>query len=125
MTRGVDSAPSGREGPVRTCVGCRERAAKAELLRLVVDLAARTGDEPVRVVPDPAGRRPGRGAHVHPRPECLDLAVRRRAFARAFRLAGPFDVGEVRRVVGQQVGPTPSQQSRSTPEGGDEAMSAR
>ena len=123
MTRGVDSSPSGREGPVRTCVGCRERAAKAELLRLAVDLATRSGDEPVRVVPDPAGRRPGRGAHVHPRPECLDLAVRRRAFARAFRLAGPFGVDEVRRVVEQQ--PSPTSAVPFDPEGGDEAMSAR
>ncbi|HSV37410.1 MAG TPA: YlxR family protein [Nocardioidaceae bacterium] len=68
---------SAQQGPVRTCVGCRERAPKKELLRVVA------GDG--TLVPDPAGRAPGRGAHVHPTPECLALALRRRAFVRALR----------------------------------------
>ena len=37
------------------------------------------------VVPDPSGTAPGRGAHLHPTPECLALAERKRAFARALR----------------------------------------
>ena len=78
--------------PVRTCVGCREKAAKSVLLRVVVDA---TG--PVRsVVPDERGSRPGRGAHVHATFTCLALADRRRAFPRAFRLEGPLDTTEVR-----------------------------
>jgi len=40
------------------------------------------------VVPDPEGTAPGRGAHLHPTIECYELAVRRRAFARALRRAG-------------------------------------
>lgn len=39
------------------------------------------------VVPDPEGIAPGRGAHLHPTTGCYDLAVRRRAFSRALRLA--------------------------------------
>jgi len=69
---------SAQQGPVRTCVGCRERAPKQELLRVVA------GDG--TLVPDPAGRAPGRGAHLHPTPECLALALRRRAFVRALRV---------------------------------------
>ncbi|AWL40894.1 MULTISPECIES: YlxR family protein [Streptomyces] len=80
-----------RACPERTCVGCRERAAKSELLRTVVD----EGD----VVPDPRGTLPGRGAYVHPAPVCLDLAVRRRAFPRAFKAKGPFDTAALRRFV--------------------------
>ena len=49
--------------PVRTCVGCRKRAPVNDLLRVVV----RTGV----LVPDPRRRLPGRGASVHPTPECL------------------------------------------------------
>ena len=64
--------------PERSCVGCRERAPKAELLRLV-----RSGDG-VRV--DPLGRAPGRGAYVHRDPGCVDAAVRRRALAGALRV---------------------------------------
>ena len=74
--------------PQRTCVGCRTRAARVELLRLVVVEGS--------VTPDPAGRLPGRGAYLHPDPGCLDLALRRRAFPRAFRLPGPLDAGPVR-----------------------------
>jgi uncharacterized protein len=70
--------------PVRTCVGCRERAAKSSLLRLVT-----SGDD---VIPDPQARMPGRGAYLHPSMECLELARRRRAFPRALRATGPLAV---------------------------------
>ena len=72
-------------------MGCRERAAKNELLRIVAD-----GDA---CVPDPRGTLPGRGAYVHPVPDCLDLAVRRRAFPRAFKAKGPFDAAALQRFV--------------------------
>ena len=80
--------PEVRARPQRTCVGCRVRAAKAELLRLVVVDGS--------VTSDPTKRSPGRGAHLHPDPGCLDLALRRRAFPRAFRLPGPLDSDPVR-----------------------------
>ena len=86
-------------GTVRTCVGCQVRAAKSGLLRLVV-----IGNQ---VVPDHRGQLPGRGAYLHPGPRCLELAMRRRAFPRAFRRPGPLDVGplahnlEVWRQAGQ------------------------
>ncbi|WP_166351642.1 YlxR family protein [Phytoactinopolyspora limicola] len=79
--------------PIRTCVGCRDRAEKQELLRVVVDGSGPTPG----LVPDPEGRLPGRGAYIHPRPGCLDTATRRRAFARAFRQRGPLDASVVRR----------------------------
>lgn len=72
-------------------MGCRERAAKSELLRIVADEDA--------CVPDPRGTLPGRGAYVHPVSVCLDLAVRRRAFPRAFKAKGPFDTAAVQRFV--------------------------
>jgi predicted RNA-binding protein YlxR (DUF448 family) len=74
--------------PVRTCVGCRQRAAAGELLRVV----ARDG----AVVPDPRNREPGRGAHLHPVAACLDLAEKRRAFPRALRVPAPLDATAVR-----------------------------
>ena len=73
------------DGPVRTCVGCRKRAAKRELLRVTV--GSDVYGHPA-VVPDPEGTAPGRGAHLHPTVECFELAVRRRAFARALRYLG-------------------------------------
>ncbi|MEP6464076.1 MAG: YlxR family protein [Frankiaceae bacterium] len=88
---GVDSATARRPGPVRTCVGCRKRGSKAEFVRVVV----------VRnqLVPDLRGRLPGRGAHIHPDPGCLDLAERRQAFSRALRRPGPWQTAAVRQAV--------------------------
>ncbi|MGW0390208.1 YlxR family protein [Streptomyces sp. NPDC003042] len=88
-----------RACPERTCVGCRERAAKSDLLRIVA-----IGDE---CVPDPRGTLPGRGAYVHPAVVCLDQAVRRRAFPRALRSAGVLDTTELRRTVAAEAGATP------------------
>ncbi|MCF6526251.1 YlxR family protein [Streptomyces sp. JJ36] len=76
-----------RACPQRTCVGCREQSGKAELLRVVL-----VGG---RCVPDHRGTLPGRGAYVHPRQSCVDTAVRRRAFQRAFRAPGPLDTAEL------------------------------
>ncbi|GAB4007961.1 hypothetical protein GCM10028772_21130 [Nocardioides ultimimeridianus] len=73
-------------GPVRTCIGCRARAAKRELLRVTVGSDPTTGTP--AVVPDPDATAPGRGAHLHPTSACYDLAVRRKAFARALRVTG-------------------------------------
>ncbi|HEY9374096.1 YlxR family protein [Streptomyces sp.] len=73
--------------PERTCVGCRERAAKSDLLRIVAVEGV--------CVPDHRGTLPGRGAYLHPASVCLDLAVRRRAFPRAFKVPGPLDTAEL------------------------------
>jgi predicted RNA-binding protein YlxR (DUF448 family) len=68
------------EGPVRTCIGCRKRATKRELLRVI---AGSDAHGHAVVVPDPDGTASGRGAHLHPTSGCYDLAVRRKAFSRA------------------------------------------
>ncbi|WP_312856295.1 YlxR family protein [Nocardioides pelophilus] len=80
--RNISTSPddSLAEGPVRTCIGCRKRATKRELLRVIA--GSDTHGHPV-VVPDPDGTAPGRGAHLHPSLGCYDLAVRRKAFSRA------------------------------------------
>ena len=86
------SAPLTSTDPVRTCVGCRKRAAKRELLRVT---AGSDAHGLAAVVPDPGGTAPGRGAHLHPTAECYDLAVRRRAFTRALRHEGGLSTAPV------------------------------
>jgi uncharacterized protein len=112
-----------RASPVRTCVGCRSRAPAAQLLRVVaIDVeppGQNNGMAVLRIVPDTTRRRPGRGAHIHPDPTCLELAVRRRAFGRALRLTGVVDAGLLAEHIGRlgkPVGgnPTPDQQGRTT-----------
>lgn len=77
------------DGPLRTCIGCRKAVAQAELLRVVAIDGVLTAD--------PTRRLGGRGAYVHPRVQCLDLAERKRAFGRALRLAAaPSGLTELR-----------------------------
>ena len=73
--------------PVRTCLGCRQRAPQSSLVRVV----ARDG----RIVSDLAKRLPGRGAWLHPDPKCTETAVRRNAFGRALRVNGVLDTAEL------------------------------
>ena len=77
----------GQAAPVRTCIGCGERAAKSDLLRVVA-----AGDE---IIPDVTFRLPGRGAYLHPSLACLERAERRKAISRALRLAVALPAGKV------------------------------
>ncbi len=69
--------------PVRTCIGCRGREDHTKLVRLALDGVAGSRS----VLPDWRRRMPGRGAWLHPDDACLQAAVRRGAFNRAFRAA--------------------------------------
>ncbi|MET0735280.1 MAG: YlxR family protein [Microbacterium sp.] len=69
--------------PVRTCVGCRARALRSDLLRVIAVDSALVFDERKSM--------PGRGAWVHETTECMDAAIRRRAFVRALRVSGQLD----------------------------------
>ncbi|HSZ06626.1 MAG TPA: YlxR family protein [Solirubrobacteraceae bacterium] len=76
--------------PRRRCVGCGRIAPKSELLRLAADP---DGERPPRrVLLDPAGEMPGRGAYLCrgqgpalADPACLERATRRGGIARALR----------------------------------------
>ena len=84
--------------PVRTCIGCRERAERRTLVR-VVAVKGEGGPANWIVTPDLHGSLPGRGAHVHPRVRCLEQAKRRRAFGRALRVEGSIDLGPVEKLA--------------------------
>jgi predicted RNA-binding protein YlxR (DUF448 family) len=73
--------------PVRTCVGCRQRLTQSEMFRIV----NRAG----KLAADFDRKLSGRGAWLHKKRECLDQAIERRAFARAFRFTGQFDTTEL------------------------------
>lgn len=65
--------------PQRTCVVCRETAAKRTLIRIV-----RTPDGAVEV--DPTGRMNGRGAYLCTNPACWSKAVSTPILAKALRI---------------------------------------
>jgi hypothetical protein len=77
--------------PVRTCLGCRIRADRSELIRFV----AKDGV----VIPDPSKSLPGRGVWVHPTPACVEQAIKRNAFGRALRVRNELNTDLVRTEV--------------------------
>ncbi|RNL57568.1 YlxR family protein [Arthrobacter oryzae] len=78
--------------PQRTCIGCRQKGSRSELLRLVND-----GSGSSAVVVDERRRMTGRGAWLHPSEKCLALAIKRRAFGRA--LKGAAETADVERRI--------------------------
>ena len=71
--------------PQRQCMGCRERKAKRELIRVV-----RQPDGNVSL--DFGGKMNGRGAYICPDPECLKKVQRSKALERSLEVAIPEEV---------------------------------
>jgi predicted RNA-binding protein YlxR (DUF448 family) len=67
-----------KEGPLRTCIGCRQVRPKSELLRL-------TAGEDGHVALDARRTAPGRGVYACPTLECLSKALVGARLARALR----------------------------------------
>ena len=73
--------------PQRQCMGCRERKAKRDMIRVV-----RGTDGMVSL--DFGGKMNGRGAYVCPDPECLRKAQRAKALERSLEVPIPDEVYE-------------------------------
>ena len=71
--------------PQRQCMGCRERKAKRDLIRVV-----RTPEGEVCL--DFVGKKNGRGAYLCPDPECLKKALRSKALDRSLEVTIPEEV---------------------------------
>ena len=86
-------------------MACGTRGPQAEFVRFRL---VPGGDPPVVEI-EREGPRAGRGAYVCPRRVCLDRALHRRAFQRAFRRSVVVDVENTRAefdaVIGEATGP--------------------
>ena len=71
--------------PQRQCMGCRERKAKRELIRVV-----RGTDGNVSL--DFSGKLNGRGAYLCPEMECLQKAQKSKALERSLEVPIPQEV---------------------------------
>ena len=70
--------------PMRMCAGCRERAPKKELIRVV-----RTPEG--RLLLDARDKAPGRGAYICRKTECLQKARKSRALERMLNISIPAE----------------------------------
>ena len=80
-----------RSSQSSTCSRVVTRRGRAGVVRVVVVEDA--------CIPDDRARLPGRGAYLHRDARCLELAEKRRAFPRAFRVPGPLDVTALARQL--------------------------
>ena len=71
--------------PQRQCMGCRERKAKRELIRVV-----RTPEGTVNL--DFGGKMNGRGAYICPHVECLKKVQKSKALERSLETPIPEEV---------------------------------
>ena len=71
--------------PQRQCMGCRERKAKRELIRVV-----RGTDGNVSL--DFSGKLNGRGAYICPDPACLTKAQKAKSLERSLEVPIPQEV---------------------------------
>ena len=74
-----------KKTPLRKCTGCGEMKPKKELVRVVKSPEG-------EVSLDLTGRKPGRGAYVCPRVDCLRLARKARRLEKAFSCPIPAEV---------------------------------
>lgn len=73
--------------PVRTCVGCRQRGSRSELLRVVAQNNVLIADTQAVI--------PGRGAWLHKNSKCLEQAITRKAFNRALKVTHNLDASNL------------------------------
>ena len=71
--------------PQRQCMGCRERKAKREMIRVV-----RMTDGNVSL--DFSGKLNGRGAYICPKSECLKKARKAKSLDRSLEVTIPEEV---------------------------------
>lgn len=94
--------------PVRTCVGCRVRASKSSLVRVVF--------RDSELVVDETATLPGRGAWLHPTIQCYQKSITRRAFGRALKVKTALDGETLKQYLTASVAHTEPYDSREQAE---------
>lgn len=82
--------------PQRTCIGCREKKDKKDLIRIV------RNKEGI-ITLDKTGKANGRGAYICNNIECLEKAIKSKALERTFEMEISEDIyNELRGVISEK-----------------------
>ena len=68
-----------KTGPQRTCMGCNEKKDKSELIRIVKN-------KQNEISIDRTGKKPGRGAYICDKVECLEKLQKSKRLEKIFEL---------------------------------------
>jgi predicted RNA-binding protein YlxR (DUF448 family) len=93
---GVVGHNESERGSRRMCAGCKNRADRNELVRLVL------GDQPPFIAVDLGRKLPGRGLSVHPRRRCVRDAVRKGGLSRALGQMAASEPESIERAIVHQ-----------------------
>ena len=86
-----------RKQPQRTCLGCRQIKDQDQLIRFVLSPDG-------EILADLKGRLPGRGAYLCNDRDCIETAVSRKQFDRAFRkVCQPITGGQLVESIKEQL----------------------
>lgn len=82
--------------PQRTCIGCKEKKDKKDLIRIVKNKEG-------IITLDRTGKANGRGAYICDNIQCLEKAIKTKALERAFEMSISEDVyNELRGVISEK-----------------------
>jgi hypothetical protein len=78
--------------PVRTCIGCKNKKPKKEMIRII-----RTPQGNIEV--DETGKKSGRGTYLCYNIECLNMAIRKKILNKSLKQDIPLPIlDELRRL---------------------------
>ena len=82
--------------PQRTCIGCREKKDKKDLIRIVKNKEG-------IITLDRTGKANGRGAYICDNIQCLEKAIKTKTLERTFEMSISEDVyNELRGVISEK-----------------------
>ncbi|MFT4147378.1 MAG: YlxR family protein [Micrococcaceae bacterium] len=85
--------------PVRTCIVCRKKALRSELLRVV----AIKNNNSLFAVIDVEKVLPGRGAWLHASHECFQSPRLQQALGKALRVSAPIEVVALEKKMKERI----------------------
>ena len=109
--RGPLSAKRRKHIPLRSCIACREKLPKRELIRIV-----RTPEGTLEV--DPKGKRAGRGAYLCRKRQCSETALTSGRLSQALKTKVTASEAEALSMRVSSLTRDPERESQATPPGG-------